>query len=361
MGKRVGILNGGGDCAGLNAVIASVVQSGVRNGYEFVGVVRGFEGLLGDPALMPLDEYIVEDITSQGGTILKSTNKGKFSAKVGAGDVNEIPAEILGEVKTNMEKFAIDSLIVIGGDGTLTGAVQLQKLGVKMVGVPKTIDNDLLGTDKTFGFSSAVDFVADALDRIHTTAESHGRVIIVETMGRNAGWIALYGGVAGNADIVLLPEIEFNYERVLKQLRERRKLGRSHSIIVIAEGAKANGEGQIVQAGGENKEQLLGGVANKLAIELNRLGPDEFEIRSLVLGHLQRGGAPNAEDRVLAQRYGTAAMELTVQENFGRMVCLRGNHISSIPIAEAVNGLKTVTFDSEVLRTARDLGIYFGD
>lgn len=362
MGKKIGILNGGGDCAGINAVIAAAVKAGVRSGYEFVGIVRGFEGLLGDePQFMPLTLETVEDISSQGGTILKSTNKGKFSAKIGSGDTNQIPAEILQEVKTNMEKFGIDSLIAIGGDGTLSGAVQLQDIGVKLVGVPKTIDNDLLGTDKTFGFSSAVDFVAEALDRIHTTAESHSRVIIVETMGRNTGWIALYGGISGDANIILIPELEFSYQRVLENLRELRSRGNAHSVIVVAEGAKAGGEGQIVQSKGENKEQLLGGIANKLMQELDALAPEEFEMRTLVLGHLQRGGTPNAEDRVLAQRYGAAAMELTIQENFGRMVRLEGNHITSIPLREAVNGLKTVTFDSEILRTARDLGIYFGD
>lgn len=362
MGKKIGILNGGGDCAGLNAVIAAAVKAGMRNGYEFVGIVRGFEGLLGDePQFMPLTLETVEDISSQGGTILKSTNKGKFSAKIGSGDTNQIPTEILQEVKFNMQKFGIDSLITIGGDGTLSGAVQLHDIGVKLVGVPKTIDNDLLGTDKTFGFSSAVDFVAEALDRIHTTAESHSRVIIVETMGRNTGWIALYGGIAGDANIILIPELEFSYQRVLENLRVLRSRGNTHSVIVVAEGARASGEGQIIQSKGENKEHLLGGIANKLMQVLDSLAPNEFEMRTLVLGHLQRGGTPNAEDRVLAQRYGAAAVELTIQENFGRMVSLEGNHITSIPLREAVNGLKTVTFDSEILRTARDLGIYFGD
>jgi 6-phosphofructokinase 1 len=361
MGNRIGILNGGGDCAGLNAVISSIVKTGLEEGYDFTGIIRGFEGLLGNCECIVLNYDYVKDIAARGGTILKTTNKGRFAAKAGSGDSKKIPDEILYEAKANYDKLGLEALVVIGGDGTLTGALQLQEIGVNIVGVPKTIDNDLRMTDKTFGFSSAVEVVSEALDKLHTTAESHNRVIIVETMGRNAGWIALFGGIAGRANMILIPEIKFSYKQVLEQLRQRKQKGEEYTIIVVAEGATANDGEQIVQKSEDSKENLLGGIADKINQEIDRLSEkDEFEIRTVVLGHLQRGGSPNAEDRILAQRYGNAAMQLIQNRDYGKMVSLQGRSIVAVPIAEAVSSVDLVQPDSEILETAQELGIYTG-
>lgn len=358
---KIGVLNGGGDCAGLNAVIAAVVKSGSRDGHEFVGIIKGLEGLLGDHAnTMPLDLNTVDGITPQGGTILYTTNKGRFSSKVGAGGVSKIPDEIIAESKKNIQKLGLDCLIVIGGDGTLSSALQLHEAGVNIVGVPKTIDNDLKSTDKTFGFSSAVDFVADAVDRIDTTAESHNRVIFIETMGRHAGWIALYGGVAGAANMILLPEIPYNYEKVINHLRQRQQMGKNSSIVVVAEGAKAEGEDQAVKKAEKNKENQIGGITHRIMEEISARTGDEFEMRNVVLGHLQRGGSPNAEDRVLSLRYGVGAINLVNNRDWGKMVSLKNGQISSVKIADAVKDLNLITEDDPMLQTARDLGVYLG-
>lgn len=356
--KRIAIINGGGDCAGLNAVISSAVISADRLGYESIGIIRGMDGLLDKPNYVSLTPAGVAKIAGDGGTIIKTTNKGRFAAKVGDGYASQIDPAVLNEAKANIEALGIHALIVIGGDGTLTGAKQLSDLGVKMVGVPKTIDNDLSATDVTFGFSSAVDFVSDALDRVHTTAESHNRVIFVETMGRNAGWIALYGGVAGIADIILIPEFEFSYEKVITALRERRLKGRTYSIVVVAEGAHAAAESAVAKTEA-GKENLLGGISYKIMAEIAARTGEEFEMRNLILGHLQRGGAPNAEDRVLAQRYGVAAVQALHEGKFGQMVSLQNGRIITVNIDEAISKIKLVDQDTPLYQAAQSLGISF--
>jgi phosphofructokinase-like protein len=360
MSRKIGILNGGGDCAGLNAVIAAIVKSGIDEGFEFIGIINSTEGLLSPVDYIDLDFNSVRGISHLGGTILKTTNKGKFSAKTGAGETQRIPNDLLNEVKSNVEKLGLESVIFIGGDGTLTGALQLSEIGVNTVGVPKTIDNDLNSTDMSFGFSTAVDFVAEALDRIHTTAASHNRVILVETMGRHAGWIALYGGVAGGAEIILVPEFKYNYDKIIEQLRDQRTKGKSYSIIVVAEGARADDEKEAVFSENQTGENHLGGISERIMWKIEQKVPGEFEMRNVVLGHLQRGGSPIATDRILANRFGVAAMSLAKNKDYGKMVALKGDDIVTVNIADAVHKLKLVTEDHNMIKTAKELQINFG-
>ena len=356
MGKRIGIVNSGGDCAGLNAVIASIVRAGVRMGYEFVGFERGWEGLLSPIRMRPLGLAEVAGISYLGGTVLGTVNKGRFGAKQGQGDPRKIPDEILQEAKANVEGTGCDGLIVIGGDGTLSGAMQLAEIGVNLVGVPKTIDNDLSVTDRTFGFSTSCQIVVDALDRIHTTASSHGRVIFVETMGRHAGWIALRSGLAGGANAILLPEFPFEMQELLDFLRSRQEHAGS-SVVVVAEGVKIRDQG----AGRTRKdmEVHLGGAANLVMDALEKISEkDEFEMRGVVLGHIQRGGTPNSADRMLSKAYGVAAINAYDAGEFGKMVYYKNLTMLTCPILDAVGTLKRVNEADLEYRTARQLGVF---
>lgn len=357
--KRIGILTGGGDCAGLNTVIASIVKAGVPLGYEFVGIIKGWEGILDPVMLRPLTLEDVKGISNMGGTMLRTTNKGRFAAKVGDGGVSRIPDEVLQMVEKNAKEHGIDAIIVIGGDGTLAGALQLMEhTGVKVVGVPKTIDNDLSGTDQTFGFSSAVEIVKEALDRIHTTAASHDRVIFIETMGRHTGWIGLYGGVAGNTRAILMPEFPFEVKDLVDFLRKRDDKSAFASVIVT-EGVRIAGK-LSTKKGGHAAETQLGGAAEHVMAAVEAFAPGEFEMRSVVLGHTQRGGSPNGEDRILSTLYGVAAMEAVHTGKFGHMVSHRGNEMSIVPIAEAVGELKRVTKNDPVYNAAKKMGVFMG-
>lgn len=348
--KKIGIINSGGDCAGLNTVIAALVKSGVPQGYEFIGFDKGWEGLL-DLQYKTLELEDVRGISHLGGTILHTTNKGRFSGKVGTGDVNKIPDEILNLAKQNVEKLGLAGLIVIGGDGTLSAALQLADLGVNIVGVPKTIDNDLSATDVTFGFGTAIDVAVDAIDKIHTTATSHGRVFLVECMGRHAGWISLYAGLAANANMILLPEFVVDMSGVTAFLRDRMQT-RGFAIVVVAEG--------ILQPGFEksSQEAKLRDASENLMLQIDKLCPGEFEMRNVVLGHIQRGGNPNAEDRILAKRYGVGALEAFELGKFGHMVRIRGGVVDTVSIQEATGTLKLVTKDDPIYKTAKSLGVY---
>lgn len=359
--KRVGILTGGGDCAGLNAVISSIVRAGVPMGYEFVGILKGWEGILDPPMLKALDVKGVRGISHVGGTMLRTTNHGRFAAKIGEGGVSGIPEDILRSVERNMKKNDIDALIVIGGDGTLSGAQQLMDLtGVKVVGVPKTIDNDLEGTDRSFGFSSAVEIVREELNRIHTTAASHDRVMFVETMGRHAGWIALYGGVAGGANAILLPEFEFDPAELVEFLRGRVKEGKLSAVVVVAEGARIGGSLSTKKGAKKDSEAQLGGAADRLMAAVDAVSPGEFEMRTVVLGHVQRGGSPNAEDHILSRAYGVAAIDAVHEGKFGHMVAFRHGKMTAVPIREAIGKLKHVTADDPVYVAAQKIGLYMG-
>lgn len=358
---NIGIINSGGDAQGLNAVIAAVVHYGLKSDYKFFGFLRGWEGLL-DMSFIELNADNVRGISHLGGTILHTVNKGRFSGKVGLGELNKIPLDILQLAKSNLVKMNIDALVVIGGDGTLSGAMQLADLGVNIIGVPKTIDNDLKYTDQTFGFNTVVSIVVDALDKLHTTAASHDRVMIVETMGRHVGWIGLYSGLAGGAHIILIPEITFDYERLVEYLRKRKSTGNNYTIIVVSEGAKALDNISVVNDMQSNSSEVkLGGVSEQIIYNIEKLAPQEFELRNVILGHVQRGGSPNAEDRILAKAYGVAAIDAIQAQKFGHMVCIVNGQISTVPITDAVESLKVVTKDSLAYQTAIKTGIYFGD
>jgi len=327
---KVGILSGGGDAPGINAVIRAAVRKGlVYYNFEMVGIRDGWRGLI-ENRTFPLTLQAISGILPKGGSILGTSRTNPFKHKNG-------PQKIL----KNAEKLGLDAVIVIGGDDTLTVAHKLNEKGLPCVGVPKTIDNDLWGTDYTFGFNTAVSIATEALDRLHTTAEAHHRVIIVEVMGRHAGWIALEAGIAGGADAILVPEIPFDIDEVCKCIQARRKRGLSFSIIVVAEGAKPKGGKEIVYSKivDEFGHVKLGGVGYYVAKEIEK--KTGIETRVVVLGHLQRGGSPSAFDRILATRYGIAAIDLVKKKKFGRMVALKGNKITSIPLKEVASKKKT--------------------
>lgn len=358
--KRIGILNSGGDCAGLNAVISSFTKYAISDGCEVLGFIKGFEGVL-DNKYIELTHERVRGISHIGGTILQSTNKGRFGAKVGSGDKATIPSEILKQTKENLAHLGIDTVVVIGGDGTLSSALQLQEYGISVIGVPKTMDNDLASTDKTFGFSTAVDIVTDAIDKINTTMTSHNRIFFIETFGRHTGWVSLYSGLAGGVDMILIPEIPFSYESVIKRFRDRREGGREHAIVVVAEGAKALDGQQVIRNKTGSSEVILGGISQAIMYEIETRAPGEFELRNTILGHVQRGGSPNSEDRILSKRLGTAAFDAVKQKKFGQMVALCGSEIIFVPIIDAVDKLKTVPINDELIEVSRKIGISFGD
>ncbi len=356
---KIGILNSGGDCPGLNAVIHGVVGAAHQLGWEVIGFRDGFEGLLppGDYCVLQPQDTI--DILKLGGTILGSSNKGHFAAKVGKGDIAEVSAEIVAKAKRTIDQLGINALIVVGGDGSLTTGLQLYREGWPIVGVPKTIDNDLGATAMTFGFNSAVETVVDGLDRLHTTAESHKRVMVLEVMGRHAGWIALWGGIAGGANVILLPEIPFDLNKVAQFIKQRDAQGCHSTLVVVAEGASMP-NGEIVthdaNCGGEVR---LGGIGEQVANSLSKLTGKET--RACTLGHLQRGGAPTALDRILGVRFGVMAVKLAEQGQFGRMVSYQSYHVGSVSIEEAVHQLRLVEPDGELAQAARAIGIYFGE
>ena len=362
----IGILTGGGDCPGLNAVIRAAVKSALRLGYDCVGFLRGYEGLVDPVSYMPLDRQNTANILLQGGTILGSTNQGRFSALVGEGERMQIDPELLNHAATTVRQLGITGLICIGGDGSLAIAQQLHEYGIPVVGVPKTIDNDLGCTAFTFGFDSAVACATDALDRLHTTAASHERIMVLEVMGRHAGWIALHAGIAGGGDVILLPEIPWTFDNVCRKVLERESEGRKYTLIVVAEGARLPDGGLVHdkhdkhgEDGNERRQVRLGGIGEIVAQEVARRL--DREVRALVLGHLQRGGAPTAFDRVLATQFGAHAVRLVHNGNFGQMVCYRPPNIESVPILEAICAPALVDPQSSAVQAARALGIGFGD
>jgi len=360
MSKRIGVVTGGGDCPGLNAVIRAVAKASANRDWECVGVLGGYEGLLEPRRTIPLDYQILSGILPRGGTILGTANRGRFSAKVGHGESRALPKELLEGVKAGMDSLGLFALVSIGGDGSLSIAQQLFEYGIPVVGVPKTIDNDLEGTLFTFGFDSAVSCATDALDRLHTTAESHNRVMVLEVMGRYAGWIALYAGVAGGADVILIPEIPFSYESVCTKIQERVNLGKNFTIIIVAEGAREKDGGFITsRAHSRTGEARLGGIGTIVSAEIEKCTGKESRV--CVLGHLQRGGSPTTFDRALCSIFGATAVELIAAGEFGKMVAFTGPQVGSIKISDAIGKLKVVRPDGNLVRTARALGICFGD
>ncbi|CAN5194715.1 ATP-dependent 6-phosphofructokinase [soil metagenome] len=358
MKRRIGVLTSGGDCPGLNAVLRGVALAAEKLNLEVVGFLDGFEGLLPPGNFVMLDRRSTSGIMPRGGTILGTTNRGHFVAKVGAGDRAEVAAEVIAAAKRVLRENRVEALIIVGGDGSMTTALQLQEAGIDCIGVPKTIDNDLEATAMTFGFDSAVASVVDALDRLHTTATSHKRVMVLEVMGRHAGWIALHGGVAGGAHVILIPEIPFSYDRIIEAVHMRDTHGSIYSLVVVAEGARP-ADGQVVMRSTDSGEYKLGGIGIRVANEIaERTGK---ETRCTVLGHLQRGGAPTTLDRILGTRFGVKAVQLMHERKFGSMVSYQNYQVHHVPIGDAVNRLRLVPPDGQMIETARAVDISFGD
>ena len=352
---RIALSTGGGDAPGLNAVIRSAVLSAVNRGWEVLGIKKGYAGLLGEEEVIPMTAATVRGIAHLGGTILRTTNRGNpFSYPIAQPDGTFVDKDRSGELIENSRKLGIDAVISIGGDGSMSIAHQLCQLGMKIVCVPKTIDNDVAGTITTFGFDTAVNTALEAIDKLHTTAESHDRVIVLEVMGRNAGFIALHAGLAGTADVILIPEIPYDIEKVCEKIATRDRSGRHFSIVVIAEGAFPKGETPAIRGKSMPGQAVrIGGVAERLA--------DKKETRSLVLGHLQRGGQPTGYDRLLAVRFGGAAVRAVADEKWDHMIALQSPHIVTIPLADVLKVPKRVEIDHDTVLTARATGISFGD
>ncbi|MFN2572098.1 MAG: 6-phosphofructokinase [Gemmatimonadales bacterium] len=354
---RIAISTGGGDAPGLNAVIRAAVLTAVHRGWECVGIRRGFGSLLGEEEPVPLGPHEVRGITHLGGTILGTSSRGNpLKARHQRPDGSWEERDRTQELFDSFRAHRLDALIAIGGEGTLGIVNGLWKQGLPVVGVPKTIDNDVGGTVATFGFDTAVATATDAIDKVHSTAESHERVLVVEVMGRHAGFIALNAGIAGSADVILIPEIPFDIDKVCDKIRRREAEGRHFSIVVAAEGAAPKG-GTVSLI--DTAHERLGGIADKVAHSIEQMTGKET--RSLVLGHLQRGGSPTTFDRLLALRFGAAAVRLIAERKFGMMVALQPPRIVAVPFDEAIATPRRVPLDSDTITTARDLGISFGD
>jgi phosphofructokinase-like protein len=356
--RRIGVLTGGGDAPGLNAVIRAVVKSAHNHGVGCVGLEDSFDGLIEPNRSRILSPKDVTGILRVGGTILGTTNRGNpfmypIETSEGSRDYSQRCVDMF-------HQLGLDGLVVIGGDGTLAIAHEFSKRGIPLVGVPKTIDNDIVGTTNTFGFDTAVSFATDAIDRLHTTAEAHRRIMVVEVMGRYAGWIALYAGVGGGADAILIPEIPYDVKKVAQQIRDRDAWGAYFSIVVVAEGARpVGGKTSLIKEASQGRAERLGGAGHSIAAELEAMTGKET--RTVVLGHLQRGGSPTSFDRVLATRFGGKAVELLLHGEFDRMVAFQPPDISSVPLEDVVGKQRTVPPDFDVVQTARSIGVSFGD
>ncbi len=358
--KRIGILTGGGDCPGLNAVIRAVVKTAHNDyGMEVIGFKDGYEGLI-ENRYMHIGIKDVSGLLSRGGTILGTSNRADpFNFPVLQGD-EYVHLDRSSQAVLNFESMGLDALICIGGDGTMNATAGMEKKGLPVIGVPKTIDNDLVGTDVTFGFDSAVVSATEAIDKIHTTAQSHHRVMIVEVMGRNAGWIALHSGIAGGGDIILMPEIPYDINCVCEKIRDRSAQGKNFSIVIVGEGAKPIGGDMVVARIVENSPDKirLGGMSHQLASQIE--GITNIECRVTILGHLLRGGAPSAFDRILATRFGVEAVHMVAREEFGKLVVLKNNELSQISIQAVSGKQRLVGCDDPIIKTALSLGICLG-
>lgn len=359
--RRIAINTGGGDAPGLNAVIRAATLSALRRGWEVLGIERGYEGLLDERHIIKLNRRRVRGIGNLGGTILGAVNRGHpFEYPTEQEGGSKTTVDRSDEVMATFRRLGIDALIAIGGDGSMRIAQRFFDKGMPVVGVPKTIDNDVHATDVTFGFDTAVSVATEAIDRLHSTAEAHQRVFCVEVMGRYVGWIALHAGIAGGADVILLPEIPFDIDSVCRKVEEREAMGRHFSIVVVAEGARPAG-GEMVTRGTKEvgREARLGGIAEQVATDIaKRTGK---ETRSVVLGHVQRGGRPTPRDRLIAERFGAAAVRAIEDSCFGCMIALDAPDVRTVSIAEAISRMKSVPLDGDTVLTARDLGICLGD
>ncbi len=360
MKPKVGIINGGGDCPGLNAVIDAIVEV-LDPEYEIIGFYRGFEGMLSRDHIT-LTPAMTTRYRFQGGTFLKTVNKGHFSSKVGHGTRRDIPDDILDKAMHTYRDLGLEGGIALGGDGTMAIAHQLSQKGMNVVGVPKSIDHDLVGTDFTFGFQTAIEIATESLDRLRTTAFSHDRVMILEVMGRNAGWIGLYSGIAGGADIILIPEIPFSWDVVTDYIASKSHEGRKDLLVVVSEGARSyDAEVITKETGGTEKvgEAHLGGIGEHIAYRLNQ--DATIEARATILGHLQRGGSPSGFDRVLSRGFGARAAMLFKQRSYGHMVTYHQGHFQDVAIVDAVADIKHVEGVNQLISIGRDMGVCFGD
>ena len=360
MSKRIGILTGGGDCPGLNAVIRAVVlHAEVTLGWDVIGIEDGFTGMV-EARYVDLTPRSVLHLIARGGTVLGSSNRANpfhYPIKLPGG--GEEIRDVSDQCIANLALLDLEGLVLVGGDGTMSIGQKLMAKGLHVVGVPKTIDNDLEATEYTVGFQTAVEVASEAIDRLHTTAESHDRIIICEVMGRYAGWIAMAAGLAGAADAILIPEIDYDLERVIGYLRKKHEGGNSYSIIVVAEGAKPKGGGlAVVRRGDATQQERLGGAGQTLAEAI--AAATDYDVRVTVLGHIQRGGAPCAFDRLLATRFGARAVDLIRDGRYGEVAALRGGEVVSAPLDQAVAKLKRVDPDGELVRSARALGVELG-
>jgi phosphofructokinase-like protein len=358
---RIAISTGGGDCPGLNAVIRAVVRTAiVEKGWQVSGILDGLTGLHTTTRIHQLDPTSVRDILDRGGTILGSTNRGNPLRHPVEIDGRIEERDVTGDLIERARALDIEAIVFVGGDGTQAIAQAFHDKGFPVVGVPKTIDNDLDATDVTFGFDTAVGIAMEALDRLRTTAASHDRVMILELMGRHAGWITLHAGIAGDADVILLPEIPYNIDAVVRHLQRRKRSGITHSVVCIAEGARpSNGELAWLKPAEPGANARLGGAGEVLAgLLAERMN---VESRVTVLGHIQRGGSPSAVDRILGTRFGVHAVDLIAQGRFGEMVCLRGTEVDSVPICDAIGRMKEVPVDGSLIRAARAVGTCMGD
>ncbi len=358
--KRIGILTGGGDAPGLNAVIRAAVKTAIiQYGCEVLGIRDGYDGFLDKQGIIPLGLKDVSGILPRGGTILGAANRGNPFARKVLQNGREVTMDVSDEIIRAMKRSNMDALLVLGGDGTLRIAHELYQKGIPVIGVPKTIDNDIGGTEVTFGFDTALNTATEAIDRLHTTAEAHHRVMVLELMGREAGFIALHAGVAGGADVILIPEIPFKFESVVAKIRQRVERGSLFSILAVSEGAKPVGGEQVFSRGGDEIYlPRLGGIGQRVGEYIEKQG---FESRVTILGHLQRGGTPTAFDRWLATRYGAAAVRLAARGGFDRMVALRGGQITDVALEEALAIPRRVDPNEDAVITARGMGISFGD
>ena len=358
--KRIGILTGGGDCPGLNAVIRAVVKSALSGGLEVMGIADGYLGLI-ENRIHPLGWSDVSNILTLGGTILGSCNKSnptRYAVREGDAWVYK---DVRDQVIEHIRQAGLDALVIIGGDGTMSGAHELIERGVNIIGVPKTIDNDLVGTDVTFGFDTAVTTASEALDKVHTTASSHHRVMVVELMGRYAGWLSLGAGLASGADIILIPEIPFSLDAVAARCVQRRKGGKGFTIIAAGEGAiPAGGEAIVEKVVADSPDPIrLGGIAKFVADAIE--AKTDLDSRAIVLGHVQRGGTPTAFDRILATLFGHRAFEWMMAGQFGRLVVRQNGQLDSVPLAEVAGKIRTVPLDEPLVQAARAVGTSFGD
>lgn len=357
---KIAINTGGGDAPGLNAAIRAATLAALKRGWEVYGIKNGYGSIYTDEPFVKLDASDVRGITLQGGTILGTANRGNpFEMPYQKDDGSWDTRDVSDHLVETFDEYGIDALVAIGGDGSMNIASKLIQKGLNIVGVPKTIDNDIFGCDVTLGFDTAIDIATEAIDRITTTAESHHRLMVVEVMGRYAGWIALYSGIAASADVILIPEIPFSYDSIVEKIKEREAKGRHYTMIVVAEGAKEK-DGEVVTKGKSvGQEVKLGGIADRVANELSeRTGK---ESRTVVLGHLQRGGSPSTYDRLISLRFGAAAIRCIQERDFNKLVVLKDNQLKRIPITSIEGKMKSVPLESDTVQTARDIGVCLGD